>query len=63
MQTITRGILVVGVLACLVASAVQARADKKPKGTTCSIINGACVSVDCSGECGPVFPASCVCIR
>jgi hypothetical protein len=62
MQTITRAVLTMGLFACVVMSAVQALAHK-PKGSTCEIVNGACVSVDCSGECGPIFPETCACIR
>jgi hypothetical protein len=62
MKTITRAVLVLGLFICVVVSAVQA-ASHKPKGTTCEIVNGACVSVDCSGECGPIFPELCACIR
>lgn len=62
MQTVTKVVLAVGLLACLTASAVQAMASK-PKGGACSIVNGACVSVGCTGECAPVFPAACQCIN
>ena len=62
MQNTTRAVLTMGLFACLIMSAVQAMAHK-PKGSTCEIVNGACVSVDCSGECGAVFPQTCACIR
>lgn len=62
MQITTRAVLTMGLFACVVMSAVQAMASK-PKGTTCEISNGACVSVNCSGECSPVFPEPCACIR
>jgi len=62
MQTFTRAVLTVGLFACVVMSAMQAMASK-PKGATCEIVNGACVSVNCSGECGPIFPDLCACIR
>jgi hypothetical protein len=62
MQTITRAVLAVGLFACVVVSAVQATSHK-PQGTTCEIVNGACVSVNCTGECGPIFPDPCACIR
>jgi hypothetical protein len=62
MQTITRAILVVGLFACVVMSVVQATAKKPPKGPACSIINGACVTGSCTGECGPLPPAACTCI-
>ena len=62
MQTMTKVLLIAGMFACLVISTVQANASK-PKGATCEVINGACVSVNCSGECGPVFPDTCACIR
>ncbi len=62
MQTITRAVLTVGLFACVVASAVQATA-AKPRGPACAIKNGACVSVNCTGECGPAFPATCTCIH
>jgi hypothetical protein len=64
MQTITRAVLIVGLLACLVASAVQAMSAKpKPKGPACEIIDGACVSVSCTGECAPIFPDPCACLN
>jgi hypothetical protein len=62
MQPITKAVLTMGLFACVVMSSVQALAHK-PKGSTCEIVNGACVSVDCSGECGAVFPDTCACIR
>ena len=62
MQTITRAVLAVGLLACVVMSAVQAMGTKPPKGPACAIVNGACVSVSCT-ECGPAFPATCTCLR
>ena len=62
MQTITRVVLAAGLLACVVLSALQATAKKPPKGPACSIINGACVTVNCAGECGPLPPASCTCV-
>ena len=63
MQTITRAVLTLGLFACVVMSAVQAVAKKPPKGPACSIVNGACVSVSCTGECGPAFPATCTCLH
>jgi len=62
MQNTTRAVLTMGLFACLVMSAVQAMAHK-PRGTTCEVVNGACVSVNCSGECAPVFPQPCACIN
>lgn len=62
MQTITKAVLTMGLFACVVVSAVAATSHK-PGGTTCEIVNGACVSVDCSGECGAIFPETCACIR
>jgi hypothetical protein len=60
MQTITRAVLAVGLFACVVVSAVQAKS--KPPLPACTISNGACVSVNCP-ECGPAFPATCTCLR
>ena len=62
MQTITRAVLAVGLFACVLVSAVQAMS-VKPRGAACQIINGACVSVSCTGECAPAFPATCTCIH
>jgi hypothetical protein len=62
MQTTTRAVLTMGLFACLVMSAVQALAHK-PQGPACEIINGACVSGSCTGECGPAFPATCTCLH
>ena len=62
MQNTTRAVLTMGLFACLIMSAVQAMAHK-PKGTTCEVVNGACVSVNCSGECGPIFPQTCACLN
>ncbi len=45
MQTITRAVLAVGLFACVVVSAVQAKS--KPPLPACTISNGACVSVNC----------------
>ena len=64
MQTITKAVLAVGLFACVVMSAVQTMSAKpKPTGPACTISNGACVSVNCSGECGPIFPQTCACIN
>jgi len=62
MQTITRAVLTMGLFACVVLSAVQALAHK-PQGPACEIINGACVSVTCTGECAPIFPDPCACLH
>jgi predicted cobalt transporter CbtA len=62
MQTITRAAVITGLFACVVMSAVQAMASK-PKGGTCEIFNGACVSMNCTGECAPIFPDPCACIH
>lgn len=61
MQTITRAVLALGLFTCVVVSAVQAASNKPPKGMTCEIVNGACVSVNCS-DCGPIFPDTCACL-
>lgn len=63
MQTITRAVLAAGLFACLVVSAMQASSDKPKGGPACQIINGACVSGSCTGECGPAFPATCTCLH
>jgi len=63
MRTVTRAVLVVGLLACVVMSAVQATATKPPKEAACAVINGACVTGSCTGECGPIFPDPCACIH
>ena len=62
MQIAARTLLTGILFACVVMSAVQAMAKKPPKGPACSIVNGACVSLGCNGECGPLFPATCACI-
>jgi hypothetical protein len=62
MQTITRVVYVVLLLACVMMSAAQVMA-KKPGGGSCQVQNGTCVSVGCTGECGPIFPATCACIH
>jgi len=62
MQTITKAVLAVGLFACVVVSAVQAR-PAKPGGAACMISNGACVSLRCTGECVPAFPAHCTCLH
>jgi hypothetical protein len=63
MQTITRAVLAVGLFACVVVSAMQAMANKPPHGGACAISNGACVSLGCTGECAPAFPATCTCLH
>ena len=60
MQTITRTVLGVGLLACVLVSAVQAMAHK-PQPGGCTTVNGACVSLGCR-ECGPAFPSLCTCL-
>ena len=62
MQTITKAILAVSMFTCLVMS-VQAASSKPGGGASCQVVNGACVSVNCGGECGPAFPARCTCLR
>lgn len=62
MQIITRAVLIGGLFACVIMGAVQATAAKKPRGGTCEVVNGACVSVSCT-ECGPVFPDPCACLN
>lgn len=62
MQTITKAALAVGLFALVVTSAVQATAAHKPKGPACEIVNGTCLTVSCTGECGPVLPSLCTCI-
>ena len=61
-QTITKAVLIGGLFACVVMSAVQATAAKKPKGPGCEVVNGACVAVSCT-ECGPAFPDLCACLN
>ena len=61
MQTMVRAVIAAGLFACVVLSALQATA-KKPPGQRCSIINGACVTLNCPGGCGPLFPATCTCV-
>ena len=61
MQTITKAVLAVSLFTCVVAS-MQA-ASSKPKVGTCAIVNGACVSMNCGGACGPIFPQTCACVR
>lgn len=63
MQTIAKVALAVALLASVMMSAGQVMAKKPGGGGTCQIQNGACVSVGCTGECGPVFPATCQCIH
>jgi hypothetical protein len=62
MQNITKAVITMALFACVVMSTVQALAHK-PQGAACEVINGACVSVNCSGECSPIFPDPCACIR
>lgn len=61
MQSFTKPVLAVGLFACVVLSALQASA-KKPHGAACSIVNGACVTLNCPSGCGPLFPATCTCV-
>lgn len=61
MQTITKAVLAVSLFTCVVVS-VQA-ASCKPRVGTCQVVNGACVSMNCAGDCGPIFPQTCACIR
>jgi len=61
MQTITKAVLAVSLFTCVVVSMQAASA--KPTGAACQVVNGACVSVHCGGECGPAFPAHCTCLR
>ena len=63
MQIITKAVLAAGLLACVLVSGVQALANKPQGGPACEISNGACVSVNCRGECGPAFPATCTCLN
>jgi predicted cobalt transporter CbtA len=62
MRTISRAVIAIGLFACVVLSAVQAMATK-PQRPACEISNGTCVTVSCDGECAPVFPDPCACIR
>lgn len=62
MQIVTRAVLAVGLFACVIVSGVQTMS-AKTQGPACSVINGACVTVSCTGECGPVFPSKCSCIH
>jgi len=61
MQAMTKLLLAVGLFACVLMSAVQVAAKKTPQAA-CAVINGACVTGSCNGECGPLFPAPCACI-
>ena len=61
MQAMTKLVLAVGLFACVLMSAVQVAAKKTPQAS-CAVINGACVTGSCNGECGPLFPAPCACI-
>ena len=63
MQTIAKAVLAVGLFTCVVVSAVQATAVPSAARVLCLRTNGACVSVNCAGECGPVFPSRCTCIN
>ena len=62
LQTITKAVLAVSLFTCVVVS-MQAAADKPSGGASCQVVNNACVSVKCGGECGPLFPAHCAWIR
>ena len=61
MQTITKTVLAVSLFTCVTVSMLAA--SSKPTGAACQVINGACVSVNCTGECGPAFPARCTCLH
>lgn len=61
MQTITKAVLAIGLFTCVLVSAEAM--SSKPKVGTCEIVNGACVSMNCGGECGAIFPETCACIR
>ena len=62
MQTIIKAVLAAGLFACVVVSAVQTMSAKPRKGPACSIVNGACVTLNCPSGCGPLPPATCTCI-
>ena len=62
MQIITKAVLAVSLFTCVIVS-MQAASNKPTGGGACQVVNGACVSVKCGGECGPLFPATCQCIR
>lgn len=61
MKTITKAVLAVSLFTCLAVSMQAASA--KPKVGTCQIVNGACVSMNCAGACGAIFPQTCACVR
>ena len=62
MQTIAKALLAVGLFTCVIVSALQAMAAPSKTGVACQTINGACVTVNCRGECGPAFPSRCTCL-
>jgi hypothetical protein len=63
MQTITKAVLAAGLFACVLVSAVQAMSAPSKSRVLCQTVNGTCVTVNCRGECGPVFPSRCTCIN
>jgi hypothetical protein len=63
MQTITRAVLAVGLFACVVVSAMQAMSEPSAAHGACQRTNGTCVSLSCTGECGPAFPSLCTCLH
>ena len=62
MQTITKAVLAFTMFTCVVVS-MHAASAKPGGGGSCAVVNGACVSMKCTGECAPVFPAPCQCIH
>jgi hypothetical protein len=63
MQTITRAVLAVGLFTCVVVSAMQAMSEPSAARGACQRSNGTCVSLSCTGECGPAFPSLCTCLH
>jgi hypothetical protein len=62
MQTITKAVFAAGLFTCVVVSTVQAMSAEQLR-VLCQTSNGTCVTVNCRGECGPVFPSHCTCIN
>ena len=63
MQNSIRAVLAAGLFACVVLSTVQTMSAKPKGGPACAISNGTCLTLSCTGECGPLPPATCACIR
>jgi hypothetical protein len=62
MQTITRAVFAAGLFVCVVVSTVQAMSAEHLL-SLCQAVSGTCVTMNCRGECGPVFPSRCTCIN